>query len=111
MVGMLKFAGDLKSYFVGLLGKKRHYVFEVSNIGVVDGGNGAGAGKAWFDKVMFSSGLCIYGDPFSVLVASAKGGDLTVSVQWMSEVTPEREGVALFQYLREWMGGLAEEMN
>ena len=108
MVGMLRFAPDFKGFFLGLFGKKRDHAFEVSNIGVVDGGIGGGEGEASFDKVVFSTGLCVYGDPFSVLVASAKGGDLTVSVSWMSEVTDEKEGVALCEYLKEWMSGLAE---
>ncbi|KAG4443363.1 hypothetical protein IFR05_001152 [Cadophora sp. M221] len=113
MVGVLKFAGDLRSFFLGLWGKKRDHAFEVSNVGVVDGGIDAAAdgGKAWFDKMVFSSGLCVYGDPFSVLVVSAKGGHLTVSVGWMSEVTEERDGVALCEYLGQWMTGLAEEAN
>jgi len=109
MVGMLRFAPDFKGFFLGLFGKKRDHAFEVSNIGVVDGGLGGSEGKASFDKVVFSTGLCVYGDPFSVLVASAKGGELTVSVSWMSEVTEEKEGVALCQYLEEWTSGLAEE--
>lgn len=108
MVGMLRFAPDFKGFFLGLFGKKRDHAFEVSNIGVVDGGIGEGEGKASFDKVVFSTGLCVYGDPFSVLVASAKGGDLTVSVSWMSEVTEKEEGVALCEYLEEWMRGLAD---
>ncbi|KAH7408038.1 alcohol acetyltransferase [Cadophora sp. MPI-SDFR-AT-0126] len=109
MVGMLRFAPDYKGFFLGLFGKKRDHAFEVSNIGVVDGGIGGGEGKASFDKMVFSSGLCVYGDPFSVLAVSAKGGDLTVSVSWMSEVTEEKEAVALCQYLEDWVSGLAEE--
>ncbi|PVH81781.1 hypothetical protein DL98DRAFT_514436 [Cadophora sp. DSE1049] len=111
MVGMLRFAPDFKGFFLGLFGKKRDHAFEVSNIGVVDGGIGGGDEKASFDKMVFSTGLCVYGDPFSVLVVSAKGGDLTVSVSWMSEVTEEKEGVALCHYLEEWMSGLAEEQR
>ncbi|KAH7305091.1 alcohol acetyltransferase [Rhexocercosporidium sp. MPI-PUGE-AT-0058] len=113
MVGMLKFASDLKSFFLGMWGKKRDHAFEISNIGTVDGGIGGGQGeeRAWFDKMVFSTGLCVYGDPFSVLVVSAKGGNLTVSVSWMSEVTEEREGVALCKFLDEWMSGLGEEAN
>ncbi|KAH9213869.1 hypothetical protein DL95DRAFT_366382 [Leptodontidium sp. 2 PMI_412] len=114
MVGLLKFPNDLKSFFLGMWGKKRDHAFEVSNVGAVDGGIGAAAaegGKAWFDRMVFSSGLCVYGDPFSVLVVSAKGGHLTVSVGWMSEVTEEREGVALCEYLNKWMSGLTEEDN
>ncbi|KAL2073909.1 hypothetical protein VTL71DRAFT_11235 [Oculimacula yallundae] len=115
MVGMLKYAGDMKSFFLGLFGKKRDHAFEVSNIGVVDGGiedrvnRGTENQKAWFDKMVFSSGLCVYGDPFSVLVVSAKGGYLTVSVSWMSEVTIAEEGVQLCEYLEQWMKGLAKD--
>lgn len=40
MVNMLKFVTDYPKYFMGLLGTKRPHAFEVSNIGVLDGGVG-----------------------------------------------------------------------
>jgi len=60
--GLLKFvARDIPGWLMTMLGKKRDHAFEVSNIGVVDGGTGGDIeGKAWFDRVMFSQGYALF---------------------------------------------------
>lgn len=143
MVGMLKFVNDYRGFFLGLLGRKRDHAFEVTNIGVVDGGAGeepaeraagdqgkaggdgeereggggggggerVGNGRAWFDKLVFSSDLCVYGDPFCVSIVTAKGGDMTVAVNWVSGVTDEGEARGLSAFLEEQLRALGSEVR
>lgn len=114
MVGMLKFVRDYRGYFLGLLGGKREHAFEVTNIGVVDGGakhgegEGEGSGVS-FDTLVFSSDLCVYGDPFCVSIVTAKGGYMTVAVNWVVGVTEEGEARGLSTWLEEWLRGLGGE--
>jgi hypothetical protein len=109
MVNMLKFVSDYKSYFMGLLGKKRAHAFEVTNIGVVDGGVGnVEEGKASFDRVIFSSGHCTYGNPYCIYLATAKNGYMTVAVGWEVGVVGDEEAKDLLGFLEGVFKGLVE---
>lgn len=108
-VNMLKFVSDYKGYFLGLLGTKRAHAFEVMNIGVVDGGAGGDAAKASFDRVMFSAGGCVFGDPYAIFLATAKNGYMTVAVGWQSSVVSDEEAKDMLGWLEMELKGLVEE--
>lgn len=108
-VNMLKFVSDYKKYFLGLLGTTRAHAFEVTNIGVVDGGAGRDDEKATFDRVMFSAGGCVYGDPFAIFLATAKNGYMTVAVGWQGGVVSDEEGKDMLGWLEAQLKGLAEK--
>ena len=108
-VNMLKFVSDYKGYFMSLLGSKRAHAFEVTNIGVVDGGVGGDDGKASFDRVMFSAGGCVFGDPYAIFLATAKNGYMTVVVGWESSVVGDEEAEDMLGWLEAELKGLVEE--
>ncbi|KAG0645721.1 putative alcohol acetyltransferase FCK4 [Hyphodiscus hymeniophilus] len=108
-VNMLKFVSDYGSYFLGLLGTKRAHAFEVTNIGIVDGGVGGEEGKATFDRVMFSAGGCAYGEPYVVFLATARNGYMNAAIGWQSVVVSDEEAKDLLGYLEREMRGLVEQ--
>jgi hypothetical protein len=67
LVGMAQFIPEMENLFTGSLGKKRSRAFEVTNLGIVDGGlgeDGKGSeGKASFDRLKFSASLATAGNP------------------------------------------------
>ena len=100
MVGLLKFVSNFPPFFYGKLGNKRDYAFEVSNIGVLDGGVGEGRkGKVSFDRIMFTSSQSCYGAPFCFCIASAKCGDLVVALSWEKGVVTDEDAVGLLSWL------------
>jgi hypothetical protein len=103
-VGLLKFVSDLPKLFYGMFGKKREHAFEVSNIGVLDGG--VGGGKAYFDRAQFSTALSVYGDPYAISVASAKNGFITVSLNWETGVVRDENALELVRWLEDALRGL-----
>ena len=108
-VNLLKFVSDLPKYFLGLLGSKRAQAFEVTNLGVVDGGAGKGDdSKASFDKVMFSSGQCTFGNPYNVHLATAKNGFMTAALSWETGIVGDEEAKDLFSCLEDELMGLVE---
>ena len=109
MVNMLKFVGDLKGFFLGQLGTKRAHAFEVTNIGVVDGGVGkeGGGAKATFDRLTFSTGLSTYAEPYCILLATAKNGLMTVAVSWETGTVGDEEAKDVLGWLEGELKRLA----
>lgn len=110
-VGLTRFVSNYRKLFLGWLGTKREHAFEVSNIGVLDGGLKAGEEnkkRATFDRARFSTALCTYGDPYTIFVATAKNGYMTVSLGWATGVVSEKESVELLEWLETELRGLAE---
>ncbi|CAG8960506.1 hypothetical protein HYFRA_00008226 [Hymenoscyphus fraxineus] len=108
MVGLLGFVKDLVPFFLKKFGQRREYTFEISNIGVVDGGIGA-EGKerrVIFDKVLFSGSICTYAGPFEVMLATVKNGLMTVVVRWEKGVISDEDGRELARWLEEQLRGL-----
>lgn len=100
-VGLIKFVQkDMRGYFLGMLGGKRDHAFEVSNIGVVDGEvEGEGKGRVGFGRVLFSQGHSTYAPPYIVCLASAKGGEMGVSLTWEEGVVNDESAEGLLSWL------------
>ncbi|TVY82108.1 hypothetical protein LSUE1_G004257 [Lachnellula suecica] len=107
-VGLLKFVSDYPKLFYGRFGKKRENTFEVSNIGLLDGGAKGSTGKAYFDWVQFSGALSAYGNPYTICVASARNGYMTVSSSWGTEVVADEEALELVGWLESALVGLGD---
>ncbi|PMD34908.1 hypothetical protein L207DRAFT_638391 [Hyaloscypha variabilis F] len=107
-VCFLRFLGDYAKFFLKTFGTKRQWAFEVSNIGVLDGGVTRGeenAERATFDRVTFSTSLFTCGSPYTVFLATAKNGYMTVSIGSETGIVGEEEVVGLLNSLeRELMG-------
>jgi len=104
-VGLLKFVSDIPKLFYGMFDKKREHAFEVTNVGVLDGG--IGGGKAYFDRAQFNTGLSVYGDPYAISVASAKNGLMTVSLNWETGVVKDEDALELVRWLEDALKGLS----
>lgn len=100
-VGLLKFVkNDYKAYFLGMLGKKRDSAFEVTNIMVVDGGVGVNHGaQATFDRVLFSATPVKQAYPYSVMLATAKNGNMTSTLCWEEGVVENSIALELNRWL------------
>jgi hypothetical protein len=108
-VGMTRFVSNYRKLFLGWLGTKRQHAFEVSNIGVLDGGMKVGEEnkeRATFDRARFSTALCTYGDPYTIFIATAKNGYMTVSLGWATGIVREQEAVGLLEWLETQLRGL-----
>lgn len=108
-VGLLKFISDYNKFFYGLFGTKRAHAFEVTNIGVLDGGVGQGT-NAYFDRVQFSTAGCTFGNPFGFSIASAKGGLMNLSMNWTSEVVEDEMAIGLIDWLEGALRRLGETL-
>jgi hypothetical protein len=109
MVNMVKFVSDIRKYFLVMLGTKRQSAFEVTNIGVIDGGVGSDEEMASFDRLMFSGGGSTYGEPYAVFLATAKHGYMTVSIVWQDVVVSDEGAKDMLGFLEESLRELAEE--
>lgn len=109
-VGLLKFAGDFQKFFMNTLGTKRVYSFEVTNVGVIDGGVRAEGERdeVSFDRVVFTSGGCTFSPPMVFRVATAKCGDLCINLGWESEVVEDEKAEEMIRWLEEVLRDLAE---
>lgn len=111
-VGLLKFvAKDYPKFFLGKIGKQRVSSFEVTNIGVLDGGlseTGGVQGKATFDRVVFSSGTRTYGPPYNFHLATAKNGDLCINLTWEVDVVKDQDAQESLRWLETELKSLAK---
>jgi hypothetical protein len=120
-VGLVKYiANDYKKYFLGMLGQKRKESFEMSNIGVLDGGveeptsgkegdDQVKRQKATFDRVVFCQGAYTYGQPFTFTVVTAKNGDMCVVLTWEDGVVEGKDAEGLLMWLEGELRGLGED--
>src|SRR5277367_1352068 len=83
-VGLLKFLNDYGGWLRGQVGQKRDHSFEVSNVGVVDGG--IEGGKPQIKTLLFSQSRNVTGAALGFSVASVKGGDMGISLTWQEGV-------------------------
>jgi hypothetical protein len=81
-VGLLRYIEDYGEWCQNRIGREREYSFELSNVGVIDGGNG----ECRIKKMMSSQSCNIIGAPFVFSVATVKGGPLTIALSWQQDV-------------------------
>lgn len=111
-VGLTKFVSDYRQHFLGMLGGRRRHAFNVTNIGVVDGGISSVAGleehKTAFDRAVFSAGASTSGSPYTVCLASAKDGYMSVTLNWEKGVVEDSTAGELSVSLEKELNRLAE---
>jgi hypothetical protein len=107
-VGTLSYVKDLAAFFKGQLGQPRKYAFEVTNIGVIDGNATSHREKeARFERMVFSTALNTVGEPFCICMATAKGGDMCLSINWEEGVVSREDALGLGESLEESLTELA----
>ncbi|KAL2060531.1 hypothetical protein VTL71DRAFT_9172 [Oculimacula yallundae] len=109
-VGLTRFIKDYRNQFLGMLGQKRRHAFVVTNIGIVNGGALLDSPEqiVGFDRVVFSTGASTNGAPYSICVASAVGGDLSIVLNWESGVVEDGDAAVLLLMLERDLRHLAE---
>ncbi|KAL0935121.1 uncharacterized protein CTRU02_209712 [Colletotrichum truncatum] len=112
-VGLTKFVGDYRQHFLNMIGEKRRHAFTVTNIGVIDGGISLpvalqGDEKAVCDRLLFSVGASTNGSPYSVSVASATNGYMSVTLNWEKETVEESDANSLLESLDSELNRLAQ---
>lgn len=102
---MLGWAGDIQQFLRSKLGTTRDVSLEVSNIGVVDGGNGEG--EVVFERMVFTASVNTAGPPYTINMAAAKGGDISVVLAWEEGFIQREEAEELLGSLEGELRGLA----
>jgi hypothetical protein len=85
-IGLLKFLKDYGGFLRNRVGHKMADSFEVSNIGVMDGGLGDERKSIKIKRTIFSQSSNVMGPPYIFSVATAKGGDLTIALTWQDGI-------------------------
>lgn len=98
IMGLLKFVSDWQEWFKKKDGKPRDSSWEVSNIGVVE----AGEGDVRLTRTMFTNGATVAGAGVSFNVASVKGEGLTIGVVWQEGGFDEEMVDDIVGDLKEW---------
>ena len=80
-VGLLRYANDYANYFRKLVGKKREYSFEVSNVGVLSQN-----GESVIKRVIFSQCSSVTGAAYVFSVATVEGGDMAIALTWQDGI-------------------------
>ncbi|EED15244.1 conserved hypothetical protein [Talaromyces stipitatus ATCC 10500] len=84
-IGLLKYLGNFRSWFLGHLGKKRDGSFEISNIGVFDPSlpNGSTSSQGWsIERMVFSQPANVTASPLNFQVVTMKGSDMVITLNW-----------------------------
>lgn len=78
-VGLLAYLSDFRGWTIRNASAPAKVSFEVSNVGVLDGGSGGDWGTR---DLVFSQSADASGPPMSINVGSAKGGKLNLAFVW-----------------------------
>lgn len=84
--GLLRYASNIRGLIQGYLGQKRGPTFEVSNIGLVDGGLERKETGWSISRMIFSQSANVIGPVIAFSVCSIKGGDMCVMGSWQEDV-------------------------
>jgi hypothetical protein len=80
--GLLRFLNDYEGFFRGKIGQRREYSFEVSNVGIFDGG----LREYGVKRITFSQPSNVVGAAYVFSVATAKRGDTSIVLTWQEDV-------------------------
>ncbi|KAJ4142037.1 Alcohol acetyltransferase [Fusarium falciforme] len=106
MLGLMKFVGDWRSYFKDLESKqKRTHDWEVSNLGVIDGGDGQGD-KWTVECATFTQSATGIGTALCLSFVAVKGKALAISCCWQVEVIDDGLVKGLLSDLETWLNEL-----
>lgn len=81
-VGLLKFLNDYAGWFKKKVGQPRENSLEISNVGVVDGGDG----PCKITRMHFTQSSNVISSPLVFSLASVKGGPLSIVLTWQEGI-------------------------
>lgn len=103
-IGLLKFLDDYGGFLRKRVGHKMADSFEVSNLGIVDGGLEDESKAVKFRRTIFSQSSNVMGPPYIFSVATTKGGDLSIALTW-------QEGIVDLESVQMMLVGLDSELR
>jgi len=107
---MLKFLNNMEEFFWSKVGKDRSWSFEVSNVGLVDGGS-HGDGIVRFTRLVFSQSANVAEAPYVFSTASVKGGDMAIALSWQEGVLEEAKAKKVMEDLENELHLIAMEYD
>lgn len=110
----LKYIHDFPKYFLEMIGQKRKYSFEFTDIGIVDGGVGedmSSTTKACFDRAVFTGNVSKISGPFCFSICTVKKGFMTVALSWEKGVLSDENAIALGESLDNSLTQLGNKVN
>lgn len=82
-VGLLRYLSNFRKWTLKTASHPSDTSFEVSNLGVFDRADASSGPSEWImEQMLFSQSANGTGPPLNFNIASAKGGDLTITVTW-----------------------------
>jgi hypothetical protein len=87
IVGLLRFAGNLHSYFKNKIGKQREESFEFSNIGIFRDEVEDAFGSDWkIGRMVFSQGADVVGAALEVSIVTGPDGRINIGSSWLEGI-------------------------
>jgi hypothetical protein len=85
-LGLLRYLNDYGTWLRSRIGQERLESFEVSNIGVMDGGLDHQSNVAKVKRILFSQSSNVMGPAYVFNIATVKGGDLAIALTWQDGI-------------------------
>lgn len=90
-IGLLRYVNDFRTWYLDKLGKPRDSSYEISNLTIFDpsspnsltNASERGEGSSWdIERIVFSQPAIATGCPLTFQVATKKGGDMVITLNW-----------------------------
>jgi hypothetical protein len=107
---LLKFLSNFEEFFWSKVGKERSWSFELSNVGLADGGL-SGSGVAKLRRLVFSQPANVAEAPYVFSVAGVKGGDMVIALTWQEGVLEEAKAEKVMKDLENELHLVAMEYD
>jgi hypothetical protein len=86
-IGLLRYAGDIRTYLLDKIGKQRDASFEISNVGLFRPHHLSPRWK--IGKMVFSQSSNVVGPPITGCIVTGGDGCLSVSFSWLEGIVEE----------------------
>ncbi|SPQ18957.1 1766f491-9375-44ff-8f3f-27895c6e911a [Thermothielavioides terrestris] len=114
IMGMLSWVGNWRQYWLAKVGKPREATWEVSNIGVIDGGPAQRqeATEGWkIQRSIMSQGATVAGAAVSINAAGVAGGEIGIALGWQDGIVETEIVHGLAADLQRWLDRLGRGQN
>ncbi|KAH7040940.1 uncharacterized protein B0I36DRAFT_427254 [Microdochium trichocladiopsis] len=107
--GLMALVGDWRAQHSASAKKPRHFAWALSNIGVINGGDGTSGNNWTIDKSWFTVGAMVTGGVFMVSPVAVKGQGLFLACTWQDGVVEKQFAEKFFARLDARLRELAVE--
>lgn len=107
---LLKYLNNFEEFFWSKVGKDRSWSFEMSNVGLVEGGI-SGDGIMKLRRLVFSQSANVVESPYVFSVASIRNGDMAIALTWQEGVLEEAKAENIMKDLENELHQIAIEYD